>query len=290
MADVTIADLTESTTPDSDDIVEVEVDGASKKVSILNLVDVGAGAVLEADYDANSILAANSDNTPTVRTIAEQQVVGRLTGGNIKGLSTTELTGLVDAASDTAAGKIEIATLAEHTTGTSESLAATPKGVKQETDLCVKLATYDANSILYATTDNTPVALTIAASRFVGRKASGDISAMTVAEVKTLLNYDATYSLSDGATIAIDWNNGNTQYVTLAGTGRTVTFANPVSGQVYRIVITQDGTGSRTITTWPTIKWAGGSAPTLTTTAGQADIVTILYLGTTYYADCNKNF
>lgn len=46
---------------------------------------------------------------------------------------------------------------------------------------------FDAYSILYADTDNTPVALTVAASRFVGRKAAGGIAAMTVAEAKTLL-------------------------------------------------------------------------------------------------------
>jgi len=45
---------------------------------------------------------------------------------------------------------------------------------------------YDANTILYATTDNTPVALTVGASTFVGRKASGNIVAMTVAEAITL--------------------------------------------------------------------------------------------------------
>jgi hypothetical protein len=99
-----------------------------------------------------------------------------------------------------------------------------------------------------------------------------------------------TYQLTDGATIAIDWNNGQTQYVTLGATGRTVTFANPIAGQVYRIIVIQDGTGSRTITTWPTIKWAGGSAPALTTTGGKADIVTLLYANGSYYGDINKNF
>lgn len=37
-------------------------------------------------FDANTILAADVDNTPTARTINEQQVVGRLTGGNIGGI------------------------------------------------------------------------------------------------------------------------------------------------------------------------------------------------------------
>jgi hypothetical protein len=98
------------------------------------------------------------------------------------------------------------------------------------------------------------------------------------------------YTLTDGATIAVDWNNGATQIVTLGGTGRTVTMSNAVNGQIYRLIIAQDATGSRTITTWPTIKWAGGTAPTLTTTASKADIVTLLYAGGVYYADCNKNF
>jgi len=100
----------------------------------------------------------------------------------------------------------------------------------------------------------------------------------------------AAYELTDGVTIAIDWDNGATQYVVLEATGRTVTFANPVNGAVYRFIIIQDGSGSRTITTWPTIKWAGGSAPTLTTTGGKADVVTLLYANSSYYGDCSKVF
>jgi hypothetical protein len=69
-----------------------------------------------------------------------------------------------------------------------------------------------------------------------------------------------------------------------------VTFANPVNGAVYRFIIIQDGSGSQTITTWPTIKWAGGAAPTLSTPAASIDIVTLLYVGTTYYADCSLAF
>ena len=52
----------------------------------------------------------------------------------------------------------------------------------------VTKALYDAYSILYADTDNTPAALAIGASTFVGRKATGGISAMTAAEARTILN------------------------------------------------------------------------------------------------------
>src|SRR4051812_16023614 len=46
---------------------------------------------------------------------------------------------------------------------------------------------YDANTILIATADNTPIALTIGASTFVGRKAAGDIVALTASEAAALL-------------------------------------------------------------------------------------------------------
>jgi hypothetical protein len=45
---------------------------------------------------------------------------------------------------------------------------------------------YDAHTILYATTDNTPVALTVGASRIVGRKSTGNIIALTGAETRVI--------------------------------------------------------------------------------------------------------
>jgi hypothetical protein len=49
-----------------------------------------AGAVMESDYDANTVLAADSDNTPAPVTMAEQTVLGRLTGGNIAALTRSQ--------------------------------------------------------------------------------------------------------------------------------------------------------------------------------------------------------
>ena len=47
--------------------------------------------------------------------------------------------------------------------------------------------------------------------------------------------------------------------------------------------ILQDGTGSRTVTWFSTIKWAGGTAPTLTTTADKADVLGFLCTATDAY-------
>ena len=46
---------------------------------------------------------------------------------------------------------------------------------------------FDANTILKADSDNTPVALTVAEQRIVGRITSGVIAALTAAQVNTLL-------------------------------------------------------------------------------------------------------
>jgi hypothetical protein len=145
---------------------------------------------------------------------------------------------------------------------------------------------------LVGRTSGNVAGIPIAVQRLVGRITGGDLGELTAAQVMTLLQAmpAGAYELTDDATIAIDWDNGATQYVVLGATGRTVTFANPVSGQVYRFIIIQDATGSRTITTWPSVKWAWGSSPTLTTTGDKIDIVTLLYAGTTYYGDFVNNF
>jgi hypothetical protein len=51
----------------------------------------------------------------------------------------------------------------------------------------VDKALFDANTILYATTDNTPVALTVGASTIVGRGAAGNITALTPAQAMNVL-------------------------------------------------------------------------------------------------------
>lgn len=49
------------------------------------------GAVLKSLFNANTILAANSDDTPAALTVAEQRLVGRITGGNIDDLTVAQV-------------------------------------------------------------------------------------------------------------------------------------------------------------------------------------------------------
>lgn len=81
----------------------------------------------------------------------------------------------------------------------------------------VTKALYDANSILKADSDNTPVALPVAASRIVARLASGGIVDATVAQAKTLLAYifsdiGGTAAPTQGGTGLTSYTTGDTLY------------------------------------------------------------------------------
>jgi len=100
-----------------------------------------------------------------------------------------------------------------------------------------------------------------------------NIGAKGTGEVKhTTATYQDIVTAVDGATVTFDVSDGNFQTVTLGG-NRTLAISNAKVGQVFMLRLVQDGTGSRTVIWFPTIKWAGGAAPTLTTTASKADIV-----------------
>lgn len=77
---------------------------------------------------------------------------------------------------------------------------------------------------------------------------------------------------SDGATVTFNLATSNIHSVTLGG-NRTLALSNEHVGQCFILRLVQDGTGSRTVTWFSTIKWAGGSAPTLTTTASKTDVL-----------------
>lgn len=91
-----------------------------------------------------------------------------------------------------------------------------------------------------------------------------------------------------GGTVNIAYGNGNIADITLTAS-TTFTFSNHVVG-TYILKLTQGGTGSYTVT-WPaSVLWSGGTAPTLTTTVGKTDIVTLFHDGTNFYGTYSLNY
>ena len=78
-------------------------------------------------------------------------------------------------------------------------------------------------------------------------------------------------ALSDGSTITIDMATACHHSVTLGGNRTFAAPSNQAVGQSGSIFITQDGTGSRTASFNSAFKFAGGTAPTLSTAANAVD-------------------
>lgn len=88
-------------------------------------------------------------------------------------------------------------------------------------------------------------------------------------------------------TLAIDLALGNVVSARLTGNVTAVNITNAVSGKAcsFGLYLTQDGTGSRTVTWGASVKWAGATPPTLSTAANAVDILVFESIdgGTTWY-------
>lgn len=94
---------------------------------------------------------------------------------------------------------------------------------------------------------------------------------------------------NSGTSKTVDWTNAQHQNLTLTGNA-TLSFTDPAGPTSVVLKIVQDATGSRTVT-WPaSVKWPGGTAPTLSTGASAEDLVRFYFDGTNYYAEATLNY
>lgn len=100
-----------------------------------------------------------------------------------------------------------------------------------------------------------------------------DTAKTDVAQAFTKAQRGTPVALTDASSIATDLSLGNNFSVTLGGNRTLANPTNIVAGQSGIIVITQDGTGSRTLAYGSYFKFPAGAAPTLTTTASAVDVL-----------------
>lgn len=91
------------------------------------------------------------------------------------------------------------------------------------------------------------------------------------------------YTPAAAGTATLDLALANRNLITMPAGNITIALSNAVVGQIFTIDITQDGVGTRTVTWFSTIRWAGGSAPTLTTTASKRDSFIFICTGAGTY-------
>lgn len=100
---------------------------------------------------------------------------------------------------------------------------------------------------------------------------------------------ETAYVANSGTAITLALTNGTVQVITLTGTA-TITMPTAVAGKSFVLYLKQDATGSRTVT-WTTVKWPGGTAPTITSTASKQDIFSFFSDGTSWFgATVGQNY
>ena len=109
---------------------------------------------------------------------------------------------------------------------------------------------------------------------------------------RNVAGYTSTFqTLTFGSTITWDQTKGATSAVTLTGNG-ALSITNAVAGMYGLIRVTQDATGSRTLTLPGSSKVIneGGGVVTLTTTGGATDVLSYFYDGSNYYWTVGYNY
>lgn len=131
-----------------------------------------AGAVMETDFNANTVLAATSDDTPVPVTLSDYSVLGKAGTGAIGalGLSTYQVLGRNGS---------DVGGLAIGLYGVLGRSGADIIDFSAVTNSFFARVSGGAGSLEF---------ISCPASRIVGRKATGDIGAMTAAETRTLLS------------------------------------------------------------------------------------------------------
>lgn len=113
--------------------------------------------VLKSLFDANTILAANTDNTPAAVIVDAQRIVGRITAGNIKGLTAAEVLALINVEAG-----------ADVTNATNVATA----GAVMESDFAAK------GNLLSASAASTPVILNVGANGKVLKALSTEVTGL----------------------------------------------------------------------------------------------------------------
>lgn len=132
-------------------------------------------------------------------------------------------------------------------------------------------------------TDDASLPFTLAETFAVDTNTEDGINPSQIAptfQQLSTLGAGARQTITDATTFTLDCALGSFHSITLGGNRTAAAFSNPVAGQHLYLKVTQDATGSRTITWNANVDWAANTAPTLSTTAAASDLLEFVYDGT----------
>lgn len=130
-----------------------------------------------------------------------------------------------------------------------------------------------ANAAGAATLGGTPAANWARQSR-----TAAEIAAPTVVQNNMSIPTAWPYvTVTEAPTTILDWNNGNSQVLTLTGNRTMAAPVNVVDGADIDLIVIQDGTGTRTLTWASVFIFENGLAPILGTSPGSVDRFLLRY-------------
>lgn len=234
---------------------------------------VGSGSVTSVDL-----------SMPAEFTVSNNPVT---TSGTLTVTKASQLQNLFFASPDGSSGAptfrsivaADVPTLNQNTTGTAASFTGNLTGDVTSTGMSTSISDATVTGKLLTGYSIGTVVGTVAATDSILQ------AVQKIAGNQRIAEFDDGNS---GASDTIDFSNGPAHKSTLTG-NCTFTFSNPIAGQAYVLKTVGDGT-VRTIT-WPAaVKWAGGTAPTMTGTAGKFDLINFYYDGTNYLGSYTQNY
>jgi hypothetical protein len=224
-----------------------------------------SGAIVNADIASGAAIADSK--------LATISTAGKVANSATTATNANTASAIVarDASGNFSAGTISAALTGNASTATALATARNIQGVAFDGTANITVVT--AGSGISVT--GTAVANTGVLSVNGNAGAITNVAATNAAQSFSAAQRGTVVALTDGATITPDFAAGNNFSVTLGGNRTLANPSNLTAGQSGTIVITQDGTGSRTLAYGSNWKFPGGTAPTLTTTANAVDVIAL---------------